>query len=109
MQQVVLNLLMNGVEAINEAAGEERKISIRARGNEQNGSSAVLVSVKDSGVGLNLAEADRLFEAFYTTKAQGLGMGLAISLSIIEAHGGRLRVAPTEGPGATFEFLFASD
>jgi PAS domain S-box-containing protein len=105
LQQVVLNLLMNGVEAINEVAGGERKISIHARGHQQNGGSAVLVSVQDSGAGLNLAEADRLFEAFYTTKAQGLGMGLAISLSIIEAHGGRLWVAPTDGRGATFEFF----
>jgi predicted ATPase/signal transduction histidine kinase len=105
LQQVMLNLLINGIEAINDLPRGERKITIRARSNEQNGRSAVLVSVQDSGVGLNLAEADRLFEAFYTTRAQGLGMGLAISLSIIEAHGGRLWVAPTDGRGATFEFL----
>jgi signal transduction histidine kinase len=105
LQQVVLNLLMNGVEAINDVAGGERKISIRGRANEQNGRSAVLVSVQDLGVGLGLAEADRLFEAFYTTKEKGLGMGLAISLSIIEAHGGRLWVGRTDGRGATFEFL----
>jgi PAS domain S-box-containing protein len=105
LQQVVLNLVINGVEAINEVAGGERKISIGVRADQQNGRSAVHVSVQDSGLGLNLAEADRLFETFYTTKAQGLGMGLAISFSIIEAHGGRLWVARTDGRGATFEFL----
>ena len=105
LQQVLLNLVMNGVEAINEAADGERKISIRGRRHEYEGRPAVLVSVQDSGVGLKPAEVDRLFEAFYTTKAHGIGMGLAISRSIVEAHGGRLWVAPTGGPGATFEFI----
>jgi C4-dicarboxylate-specific signal transduction histidine kinase len=105
LQQVLLNLVMNGVEAMSEIAEGERKISIRARRHENNGKPAVLVSVQDSGVGLKPAEVDRLFEAFYTTKARGLGMGLAISRSIIEAHGGRLWAAPTGGPGATFEFI----
>jgi PAS domain S-box-containing protein len=105
LQQVLLNLLMNGVEAMNEVAEGERKMSIRARRHEHSGRPAVLVSVQDSGVGLNPAEVDRLFEAFYTTKAHGIGMGLAISRSIIEAHGGRLWVAPDDGPGATFEFI----
>jgi PAS domain S-box-containing protein len=105
LQQVLLNLVMNGVEAINEAADGERKISIRGRRHEHEGRPAVLVSVQDSGVGLKPAEVDRLFEAFYTTKAHGIGMGLAISRSIVEAHGGRLWVAPTGGPGATFEFI----
>ena len=105
MQQVLLNLVMNGIEAMNEVAEAERKISIRARRREHNGRPAVLVSVQDSGVGLKPGEVDRLFEAFYTTKAHGIGMGLAISRSIVEAHGGRLRVAPAGGPGATFEFI----
>jgi C4-dicarboxylate-specific signal transduction histidine kinase len=104
LQQVLLNLVMNGVEAMNEVAEGEQKISIRARRHEHKGRPAVLVSVQDGGVGLNPAEADRLFEAFYTTKAHGIGMGLAISRSIIEAHGGRLWVAGAGGPGATFEF-----
>ena len=94
MQQVLLNLVMNGVEAMDEIADGERKISIRARRHEHHGRPAVLVSVQDSGVGLKTAEVDRLFEAFYTTKAQGIGMGLAISRSIVEAHGGRLWAAP---------------
>jgi PAS domain S-box-containing protein len=105
LQQVLLNLVMNGVEAMNEVAPGERKMSIRARRYEHNRRPAVLVSVQDSGVGLKLGEVDRLFEAFYTTKAHGIGMGLAISRSIVEAHGGRLRVAPAGGPGATFEFI----
>jgi C4-dicarboxylate-specific signal transduction histidine kinase len=105
LQQVLLNLVMNGVEAMNEVAEGERKILIRARRHEHNGQPAVLVSVQDSGVGLKPAEVDRLFEAFYTTKAHGIGMGLAISRSIVEAHGGRLWVAPAGGPGATFEFI----
>ncbi len=105
LQQVLLNLVMNGVEAMNEVAEGERKIAIRARRHQHNGRAAVLVSVQDSGVGLKAAEVDRLFEAFYTTKAHGIGMGLAISRSIVEAHGGRLWVAPAGGPGATFEFI----
>jgi PAS domain S-box-containing protein len=105
LQQVLLNLIMNGVEAMNEVAGGERRISIRARRHEHNGRPAVLVSVQDSGVGLKPGEVDRLFEAFYTTKAHGIGMGLAISRSIVEAHGGRLWIAPADGPGATFEFI----
>jgi PAS domain S-box-containing protein len=106
LQQVLLNLVMNGVEAMDEVAEGERKISIRARRHEHNARPAILVSVQDSGVGLKAAEVDRLFEAFYTTKAHGIGMGLAISRSIVEAHGGRLWVAPAGGPGgATFEFI----
>src|SRR5258707_11787929 len=88
LQQVLLNLVMNGVEAMEEAAEGERKISIRAWRHKHNGRPAVLVSVQDSGVGLKPIEVDRLFEAFYTTKAHGIGMGLSISRSIVEAHGG---------------------
>ena len=105
LQQVLINLVMNGVEAMDKMADGERKISIRARRHEYHDKSAVLVSVQDSGVGLKTAELDRLFEAFYTTKAQGMGLGLAISRSIVEAHGGRLGVAPVGGPGTTFEFI----
>jgi C4-dicarboxylate-specific signal transduction histidine kinase len=104
VQQVLLNLVMNGVEAMNDVAGD-RKIWIRAQPYEYNGSSAVLVSVQDSGSGLKQANVDRLFEAFFTTKPQGLGMGLAISRSIVEAHGGRLWLASAAGPGARFQFV----
>jgi PAS domain S-box-containing protein len=104
LQQVLLNLLMNGVEAMNEVAEGERKISIRGWRHENNGRPAVLVSVQDSGAGLKPAEMDRLFEAFYTTKAHGLGMGLAISRSIIEAHGGQLWATANASRGAVFQF-----
>jgi two-component system, LuxR family, sensor kinase FixL len=103
LQQVLLNLVRNGIEAMDKVGGE-RKISIRARRHEDKGTLAVLVSVQDSGTGLKSTEMNRLFESFYTTKAEGMGMGLAISRSIIEAHGGRLWFLPTGGPGATFEF-----
>jgi PAS domain S-box-containing protein len=105
LQQVLLNLVMNGVEAMDKVADRERKIWIRVRCQEHNGGAGVLVSVQDSGVGLKAAEVNRLFDAFYTTKADGMGMGLAISRSILEAHGGRLWFAPASGPGATFEFV----
>jgi signal transduction histidine kinase len=70
----------------------------------RDGMPAVLLCVRDSGVGLKTEEMNRLFEAFYTTKPEGMGMGLVISRSIIEAHGGRLWAQPNEGPGATFLF-----
>jgi PAS domain S-box-containing protein len=105
LQQVLLNLVMNSVEAMNEVPEGSRKIWIRAEPSEHNGSPAILVSVQDSGSGLNHVEVDRLFEAFYTTKSHGLGMGLAISRSIIEAHGGRLWLVSARGPGATFQFV----
>jgi signal transduction histidine kinase len=64
----------------------------------------VLVAVQDTGIGLDAPSMARLFEAFYTTKPEGMGMGLAISRSIVEAHGGRLWATPNDGPGATFQF-----
>jgi signal transduction histidine kinase len=67
-------------------------------------SGGVLVTVQDSGPGLTLESVDRLFEAFYTTKASGMGMGLSICQSIVEAHGGRIWASRTAGPGATFQF-----
>jgi len=105
LQQVLLNLVMNSVEAMNDVPEGSRKIWIRAEPSEHNGSPAILVSVQDSGSGLNQVEVDRLFEAFYTTKSHGLGMGLAISRSIVEAHGGRLWLVSACGPGATFQFV----
>jgi C4-dicarboxylate-specific signal transduction histidine kinase len=104
MQQVLLNLVMNSVEAMNDVAGD-RKIWIRAQPYEYNGSSTVLVSVQDSGSGLKQADVDRLFDAFYTTKPQGLGMGLSISRSIIEAHGGRLWAKANVPKVALFQFV----
>ena len=79
-----MNLSMNGVEAVGNGAGE---LTVRSQRTDDG---LLLVSVSDSGVGLPSEEVDRIFSAFYTTKPQGTGMGLAISRSIIEAHGGRL-------------------
>jgi C4-dicarboxylate-specific signal transduction histidine kinase len=104
VQQVLLNLVMNSVEAMNDVAGV-RKIWIRTQPYEYNGSCALLVSVQDSGSGLKQTDFDRLFDAFYTTKPQGLGLGLSISRSIIEAHGGRLWARANVRQGALFQFM----
>jgi signal transduction histidine kinase len=79
-------------------------LDIGVRREMRNGVPEVVLSVRDAGVGIKPGELDRLFEAFYTTKPMGMGMGLAISRSIIEAHGGRLWAAPNQGPGMTFLF-----
>ncbi|WP_024513391.1 ATP-binding protein [Bradyrhizobium sp. ARR65] len=101
VQQVLLNLIMNGIDAMNEVTERPRELSIRSYLDE---SGAVGVAVQDTGVGLDTNSVDRLFEAFYTTKPEGMGMGLAICRSIIEAHGGRLGASPNEPNGAVFEF-----
>jgi signal transduction histidine kinase len=103
LQQVILNLMMNAVEAMSGLSNGPRELLIRSGTDE---SKHVVISVQDSGPGIDPQNLDHLFEAFYTTKPQGLGMGLAISRSIIEAHGGRLWVIPipNDGPGATFQF-----
>jgi PAS domain S-box-containing protein len=101
LQQVILNLIMNGIEAMASVADRPRELLISSRQHESDKS---LVAVRDSGIGLGGQDLEKLFDAFYTTKSQGLGMGLAISRSIVEDHGGRLWVVPNEGPGATFQF-----
>ena len=101
LQQVILNLVMNGVEAMASASGGPRELLIRSRPYE---SDKALVAVQDSGVGLDGQDLEKIFDAFYTTKPRGMGMGLAISRSIVEDHGGRLWATPNDGPGATFQF-----
>jgi PAS domain S-box-containing protein len=101
LQQVILNIVMNGVEAMASVADRRRELLIRSR---QHGSDQVLVTVQDCGAGIDRESLEKVFDPFYTTKPQGMGMGLAISRSIIENHGGRLWVVPNEGPGATFHF-----
>src|SRR5215475_5185740 len=101
LQQVILNLIIHGIEATAPAPGGPRELLISSRQHE---SDNVLVAVRDSGVGLDGQDLEKIFDAFYTTKSKGLGMGLAISRSIIEDHGGRLWAAPNDGPGATFQF-----
>jgi PAS domain S-box-containing protein len=100
LQQVVLNLLLNGIEAMNEVVGS-RDLVIRTHRETDN---RVRVAVQDSGAGIDPQVAKRVFEAFYTTKRGGMGMGLSISRSIIEQHGGRLWALPNDGPGTTFHF-----
>jgi PAS domain S-box-containing protein len=98
LQQVFLNLMLNGVEAMKDSGGE---LIIKA---ELGQDGHLLVSVSDTGVGLPVQTPDEIFSAFFTTKPQGSGMGLAISRSIIEAHGGRLWASANDGRGATFYF-----
>jgi len=102
LQQVLLNLVMNGMDAMDTIEESQRVLVIGGRREARDGSSGALLRVQDAGIGFKPQEMDRLFEAFYTTKPNGMGMGLAISRSIIEAHAGRLWPQPNPGPGATF-------
>jgi signal transduction histidine kinase len=102
LQQVIINLVMNGIEAMQSVTDRPRELVIRSRQDEAR---QVLVSVTDCGVGISAENADRLFSAFFTTKSGGMGMGLSICRSIVEAHGGRLSASGNVGPGATFQFV----
>jgi PAS domain S-box-containing protein len=101
LQQVILNLIINAIEAMSGAGDGPRELLIRSGTDE---SKRVLVTVRDSGPGLDPKSLNRLFDAFYTTKPHGLGMGLAICRSIVEAHGGRLWATASESRGAVFQF-----
>jgi signal transduction histidine kinase len=101
LQQVILNLLLNASDAMNTVDDRPRQVVIRT---ERGEGDRVRLSVQDAGVGFDPQAADRLFDAFYTTKSNGMGIGLSVSRSIIESHGGRLCAAPNGGPGATFSF-----
>jgi signal transduction histidine kinase len=101
LQQVLLNLIVNAVEAMSGADDGRRELLISTR---EAGPHGVLVAVRDSGPGLTREAAEHLFDAFYTTKPDGLGMGLSICRSIIEAHGGRLWASANAPHGAIFEF-----
>ena len=98
LQQVLMNLILNGIEAMKDANGELTITSKRTADTQ------LLVSVSDSGTGLPVGDVDRIFDAFFTTKAQGTGMGLSISRRIIESHGGRLWASANAERGATFQF-----
>jgi PAS domain S-box-containing protein len=101
LQQVIINLVMNGIEAMQSVTDRPRELVIRSRQDE---TQQVLVSVTDCGVGISAENADRLFTAFFTTKSSGMGMGLSICRTIMEAHGGRLWATANTPPGATFQF-----
>lgn len=101
LQQVIINLVMNGIEAMAMIDDRPRALSIRSH--TQDGD-WVLVAVEDAGVGLHFDDVERLFTAFVTTKPAGMGMGLSISRSIVEAHGGRLWGTSNPTHGATFKF-----
>jgi C4-dicarboxylate-specific signal transduction histidine kinase len=101
LQQVILNLVINAIEAMQPVKDRPRELVIRTRQDE---AGQVLVTVSDCGVGVAAENADRLFDAFFTTKSSGMGMGLSICRSIVNAHGGRLSAFGNAGPGATFQF-----
>jgi PAS domain S-box-containing protein len=101
LQQVLINLVMNGIEAMESVTDRPRQLLVRS---QQNDAHQVVVTVQDCGVGISVEIVDRLFNAFFTTKSSGMGMGLSICRSIIEAHAGRLSASGNDGPGATFRF-----
>ncbi len=103
IQQVLMNLMVNGIEAMKDTSGE---LTITSKKTEDD---QILLSVSDLGIGLSNEDAERIFDAFFTTKAQGTGMGLCISRRIIESHGGRLWASVNRGRGATFHFTLPRD
>ena len=101
LQQVILNLLLNAIEATGAMSEGRRELLLTSQGGAPD---QIVVAVRDSGVGIDPGKEDQLFKPFFTTKAGGMGMGLSISRSMIERHGGRLWALPNDGPGATFQF-----
>jgi len=105
VQQVLMNLMLNGIEAMKDM-GSGGEVTIKS---EKQDNGQIMVSVRDAGVGLRPEHAEQIFNAFFTTKPQGTGMGLAISRSIIESHGGRLWATSNAGQGATFQFTLPNE
>ena len=106
LQQVILNLIINGLEAIAKSKNGSRELSVLS---EQDETDKVRIAVTDSGEGLDAANLERVFDAFFTTKPDGMGMGLAISRTIIESHGGRLWATSNSPTGAVFQFTLPTD
>jgi C4-dicarboxylate-specific signal transduction histidine kinase len=106
LQQVIINLVMNGIEAMQSVTDRPRELVVRSCQDE---TQQVLVSVADCGVGIAAENVDRLFNPFFTTKSSGMGMGLSICRSIVEAHGGRLWATTCEPRGALFQFTIPAD
>jgi signal transduction histidine kinase/CheY-like chemotaxis protein len=103
LQQVLMNLMLNGIEAMQDTCGE---LTVASKSTEDG---QLLISVSDTGIGLSIDEAERIFEAFFTTKPRGTGMGLSISRRIIASHGGHLWASPNTGRGATFQFALPAE
>jgi signal transduction histidine kinase len=106
LQQVVLNLIVNAIDALKGVSTRDRVVAVASAADAPD---AIRVTVQDSGSGFDAKSVDRLFDAFYTTKPEGMGMGLAISRTIIEAHGGELWASPNEPKGAIFSFRLPID
>ena len=109
LHQVLLNLVMNAIDAMTTVEEKDRILTIWGHPDKLKGKPAVLIGVQDLGKGFGAEDVDLLFEPFYTTKPRGMGMGLRISRSIVEAHGGRLWAKPNIGPGATFLCVLPAD
>jgi signal transduction histidine kinase len=105
LQQVFMNLMLNAIDAMNEM-DDAKELTIKS---QRNPDDQLLISVSDNGVGLPPRHVDKIFEAFFTTKPQGTGMGLSISRSIVESHGGRLWAAANSKRGTTFQFTLPRD
>jgi PAS domain S-box-containing protein len=105
LQQVILNLIVNGMEAMAPVTDRPRELVVRS---QLDAGGLVLVAIEDAGIGIDPENAKQLFNAFFTTKPSGMGMGLSICRSIVESHGGRLWASRNAGPGATFQFALQS-
>jgi signal transduction histidine kinase len=105
LQQVMMNLLMNAIQAMSAVTGRRRELLIRSHALD---SDQIIVAVQDSGTGIEPEHLDRLFNAFFTTKPDGVGMGLSICRSIIEHHGGRIWATRNSGTGSTFQFTLGA-
>jgi len=106
LQQVILNLIMNALDAMASVDGRARVLLLRTERHEPGG---VMVTVQDTGTGIDKKHIDRIFEPFFTTKSHGMGMGLSICRSIVEAHGGRLWAGANEPRGAVFQFTLPAN
>jgi C4-dicarboxylate-specific signal transduction histidine kinase len=104
LQQVLINLVMNGIQAMAPATDRARVLVIRT---QRHDADQILVAAEDTGIGIESDNLNRLFGAFYTTKSDGMGMGLSISRSIVEAHGGSISATRNSGPGMTFQFTLS--
>jgi signal transduction histidine kinase len=105
LQQVLINLVVNAIQAMASVTDRPRELLLRSREDE---AGQALVAVQDSGIGIDPENESRLFDTFFTTKPDGVGMGLSICRSIVEAHGGKVSASRNPGPGTTFQFTLPS-